>query len=89
MSRAFGVQKRSKPVTEALQSRNQIRRAFWKPFGAVPRPILEAFLKSPCDRMMCKSEKRGKVRIFKNTSVFTVRLHSGLVDKTRAKRARN
>ena len=43
---------------------------------------MKAFLQSPCDRMMCKREKHEKARIFKNTCVFTVRLHLGRVDKT-------
>ena len=36
---------------------------------------MKAFLKSPIDGMMCLRQKNGKVRIFKNTCVFTVRLN--------------
>ena len=39
--------------------------------------------------MISKSDKSDEVKIFKNTSVFTVRLHHRNVDKTRKKTCKN
>ena len=44
---------------------------------------MKAFLKSPVDGMMCLRQKNGKVRIFKNTCVFTVRLNIDVVEDSR------
>ena len=79
----MGVQNRSKPVTEVLPRRKWIRSAFWNGFGASEGVILKVFLQSPCDRMMCKNEKHDKARIFKNTSVFTVRLNIDVAEDSR------
>ena len=43
----------------------------------------EAFLKSPIDGMICLREESGKVRISKNTSVFTVKLNIDVVEDSR------
>ena len=45
--------------------------------------ILKAFLKSSIDGMICLREESGKVRIFKNTSVFTVKLKIDVVEDSR------
>ena len=44
---------------------------------------MKGFLKSPVDEMMCLSQKNGKVRIFKNTCVFTARLNIDVVEDSR------
>ena len=44
---------------------------------------MKAFLKPPIDGMMCLRQKNGKVRIFKNTSVFTVRLNIDVAEDSR------
>ena len=44
---------------------------------------MRGFLKSPVDEMMCLRQKNGKVRIFKNTCVFTVRLNIDVVEDSR------
>ena len=84
----LGVQNRSKAVMEALPTHNLYRRAFWNGFGTSWTPILKPFFKSPSDKMISKSEKSEEVKIFKNTSVFTVRLHLRNVEKARRKLAR-
>mgnify|MGYP007048512339 CR=1 FL=1 len=76
----LGVQSRSKPVMEALPRRNWIRSAVWRGYGTSRKRILKAFLKSPVDEMMCLRQNNGKVRIFKNTFVFTVRLNIDVVE---------
>ena len=45
--------------------------------------VLKGFLKSPVDEMMCLRQNNGKVRIFKNTNVFTVRLNIDVVEDSR------
>ena len=79
----MGAQSRSKPVMKALPRRDGIRSAFWRDYGTSQKRILKAFLKSPVDEMMCLRQKNGKVRIFKNTCVFTVRLHIDVVEDSR------
>ena len=49
---------------------------------------MKLFLKSLRDEMISKSDKREEVKIFKNTSVFTVRLHLRNVEKARRKLAK-
>ena len=44
---------------------------------------MKAFLKSPIDGMICLRQKNGKVRIFKNTCVFAVRLNIGVAKDSR------
>ena len=44
---------------------------------------MKGFLKSPVDEMMCLRQNNGKLRIFKNTSVFTVRLNIDVVEDSR------
>ena len=45
--------------------------------------VLKAFLKSPVDGMMCLRKKNDKARIFKNTSIFTIRLNIDVVEDSR------
>ena len=78
-----GVQNRSKPVPEAFPRRIWHRRAFWNGFGTLWRLILKHFLKPPRDRSRNKRDKTEEVKIFQNTSVFTVRLHLRNVDNAR------
>ena len=49
---------------------------------------MKPFFKSPSVKMRSKSEKTEEVKIFKNTSVFTVRLHLRNVEKARRKLAK-
>ena len=44
---------------------------------------MKAFLKPPIDGMMCLPQENGKVRIFKNTRVFTVRLNIDVAEDSR------
>ena len=44
---------------------------------------MKAFLKPPIDGMMCLRHKNGKVRILKNTCVFTVRLNIDVAEDSR------
>ena len=57
-------------------------------FWGVSETDFECFLRFLLNRSISERENNVKVRIFKNTSVFTVRLHLGLVDKTRRTLAR-
>ena len=41
---------------------------------------MQALLKSPIDGMMCLRQENGKVRIFKNTCVFAVKLNIGVAE---------
>ena len=52
------------------------------------RLILNAFLRFLLNRQISERGNNVKVRIFKNTCVFAVRLHLGLIDKARAELAR-
>ena len=46
------------------------------------------FLRFLLNRSISERKNKVNVRIFKNTYVFAVRLHLGLIDKARAKLAR-
>ena len=84
----FGGENRSKLVPEAFSRCMWLRTPFWNGFGSLWRSILKLFLKSLRDEMISKSDKREEVKIFKNTSVFTVRLHLRNVEKARRKLAK-
>ena len=56
---------------------------FWNPLES----DFEAFLEPPRDKMTGKTDRSDKVEMFKNTCVFTVRLHLRSVDNANTKLA--
>ena len=71
----LGAQNRCKAVMEALPRRNWYRRAFWNGSGTSWIPIFECFFKSSWAKMISNTDYSDGVKILKNTSVFTVKLH--------------